>query len=486
MPDSWIDREELEDLVRSLPAAAKRNAKLPAAVRRAAAKRAHSETAAAPETSDPTEPAPMAGPVAAPDAPGMLETVDAVDAVDEEIPSTPAGESSMEQPEPVAWTQQAAGGVGSIFELVSDDEDDYEGNEEEESGFLESSPDAPTGATPQESAPSAFEKAAEPLLAAETVPDENLQTPEAEFAPETGLEPLFELGTETEAETGNGVGLDTDFNSKPDAGPEGDPEPEIFFEEVISEGRGREVPDFLADDEETEWIAPQPVSLSERDADRALVALAEARIRAEQSHLLRIRTPKSEVAQDSSPDPEYLIQPDPVPEFAETEEALDVNEGPDVPELPETVPKPPVSEEVEVAEEPEESSLDDRLERFGAESRERLGALEVAVCDTEGFLLYSDSDRPGESALATALLLDVSNRTSRLLGLEDSTATQVSLDGGHWRCLLRSAESSDPLFAGFVLARPLGAEEIAAWCAALAGAGEGGGSPKWRAFLAGL
>ena len=217
----------------------------------------------------------------------------------------------------------------------------------------------------------------------------------------------------------------------------------------------RTVPWFLDGGEE-----PSPLrdsSLSERDAVRALTALAEARARAERNQLLRASRPPQDKAEEvetkepeeASPAPDLSVET-PVEEV-ETEEERPLF--------------PPRSEGVEV--DSDFAALHRRIAYFGESARLRLAAAGVAVCDRDGLLLYS-SESGEDGTLETALLLEVSGRTDRLLGLGAGRAMQVTLDGGVWRCLIRGAGAAEHLYAGFRLGRPLEPKEIDFWTAALA------------------
>jgi hypothetical protein len=328
--------------------------------------------------------------------------------------------------------------------------------------------------------------------------------------------------------------------------------PEIRIES--SEEAFRDLPPFL--DDAAEAPAPRPVSLSERDADRALIALAEARARVERSQLLRVRSvpdeapvilpePEIEAAIEAEieseieseiepaatiplPEPETLVELEtasiavadletpaaeleswpteesaepPQPETAElaADEPPSELVGPDlVPAValvdgpapepePETVSEPEAAPEPDLVSEPgvvseteadPESDVDAldlfrgerflrRVERFGEEARRRLDAREVIVCDRDGLILYSDVEERAGGVLETALLLEVSAKTNRLLGLSTSRATQVSVGGGLWRCLLKESGAGGDLYAGLLLPEPLEEGQIDFWTRAL-------------------
>jgi hypothetical protein len=270
----------------------------------------------------------------------------------------------------------------------------------------------------------------------------------------------------------------------------------------------RELPPFL-DDPLEEVPAPRPVSLSERDADRALIALAEARARVEQSQLLRVRPNRSESslilptpqlepaierpAPPPLPEPEASFEPEtvslePTPDEPDSGPSADPGESPP-PEPTEFVMEEPASPDdspesgpsPEAAADPDPGLEEDagteedalelfrgerflrRIERFGEEARRRLDAREVIVCDRDGLILYSDAEERSGGVLETALLLEVSAKANRLLGLASSRATQVSAGGGLWRCLLKEAGAGGELYAGMLLPEPLEEEAVAFW-----------------------
>jgi hypothetical protein len=474
MPDSWIDKDELDELVKSLPVSSKGRRKVPASVRRAAAERSRPKPQAAPAEAEA-------------EAETVFELVtDEFEELDEleNLDETEIGEETLFEEGgdygPLPGLHLALDDAEEPGpELIDDPEPEFLAERDpEELGYSE--PQPVDEADPD--LDTALET--EPLTDPELIDDpervaENEPVAEAEFDTEAGPAPFESLEPP----------LPSEHDHEPDHEPE--PEHEIVLSELPVEAAARELPGFLDDGEE--WYSPGPVPISERDADRALVALAEARLRAERSNLLRVRPPAVPV-QHESPAPLEAVEAieaefPPAPIEDEPPSLF-----PSLTGLPEPSPQsdeasPPSPAETgdqaaADAADAEDLSLAERLERFGEISREKLGALEVAVCDAEGFLLFSDSTRPGDSALATALLLDVSARTSRLLGLEDSSATQVSVEGGRWRCLLHSTDASGSLYAGLLLGRPLEIEEIRTWSDGLSGAGEGGRSPRWAAFLA--
>ncbi len=404
MPDSWIDKKELDELVGSLPVSRKKRRR-PSSFSRQQA-----------ETLTPVESAGDAGDSGASlDQPAVPESEER-----ENAPIGPGGPG--DSPEELAVA----------FEI-----DDEGGGEEETAGEefpVGHAPDADAVTDRNEEA-----KAEEGEFPAPRIDEGELPRPEEASAPI----PSSELLPFSEA-------------------PAEDPAlPEIILGADDETRAGREVPDFLED--QAEWLPPRPVSLSERDADRALVALAEARARAERSRLLRVRE---------------------IPDFPETGSIPVGDESGSV--VPEALnPRSAGCEPGQTSHGGAINSgrtLRERIVSYTAIARRRLGADQVAVCDRDGLLLHRHPGDGDDGGLAAALLLEVSGVADRLLGLGDSRAIQVFTGGGKWRCLIRGGEGEADLFAAFLLGRPLELEEIEAWTHGLAAAFDPPPSPRWKAF----
>jgi hypothetical protein len=234
------------------------------------------------------------------------------------------------------------------------------------------------------------------------------------------------------------------------------------------------VPQFLDDDSDSEEWRVQ--SVSQRDADRALIALAEARTKVDQSQLMSppvfaarpIEVAPTAIPADMGIPIEVVThsepEPEPQPESAHSfpaifeweSESLIPGQEDEVPELelePQFVFEP-------------SGALHERIARYGECAMRELSAREVAVCDREGLLLYRSPATSGEGPLEAALLVAVSDKVTRLPGFEGITATQVADGKGGWRCLLAGA--SKDVFAGFSLDDPLDYDEVATWTKALA------------------
>ena len=226
---------------------------------------------------------------------------------------------------------------------------------------------------------------------------------------------------------------------------------ELFVSPATQVEALREIPLFLDDADD---FVPRIQTLSERDADRALIALAEARAKAERGGLLRVhRTSAEEVVPEEVEASPVAAATDegPLPLFDSGNE--DDDSGRDQAENP--AAPPPLS-------------FPDRVERYVARATSELGAMAVAVSDRDGFLLFAHGDDGRDDGLQTALLLEVAGQTDRLLGLDRASATQISIDGGAWRCLIRAGEGNGGLCAGFRLEAPLEQREIEHWRNALA------------------
>ncbi|HRQ88356.1 MAG TPA: hypothetical protein PLA50_06135 [Bacteroidia bacterium] len=377
MPDSWIDKEELEELVGRFSVGRKGRRRKPSG--NAGPRR--------PERTLEAEPT-------------------------EEVKPAEAAEPIEEPIEVAAQTEPAW--PATIFELDLGDEEEDDEEWEDVPVPLEEA-DAPSG--------------------------EN-------FEPEPEVSVVFE-----EVEADAVVPME-----------DGPAMPAVIVELPEAETLDREVPEFL--DDSDEFLHPRGGAGLERDADRALVALADARAKADKSQLLRLIGSKSDNA-ETDPEPEIVI---------EEEEDEEMDAAPLFPDLIEEA----VEEETEEAEAelppppapepPAPASIEDRISRFGEWLRDRLGGTEIAVCDANGLLLYADDAGAGADALDTALLLDASGRTNRLLGIENPGMVQVTLGGGAWRCLLRGDTGRGPVYAGFKLRRPLERDEVEYWSQALADA----------------
>jgi hypothetical protein len=514
MPDSWIDKKELEDLVGSFAPPRKSRRKplpprsrgdeapgvsQPPAAEPAAVVAVSVESAAVEEV-----PVEVLELETAPDESGPVVAAEPLSSSEEDppqavpvdgIPATGLEETDPD-PDPVVGFAEDSETGSPLDALASEVPETIEEVIGETIGEILSdlSPTAPgLPMVSDEEVPSAEES----IAPTEEEPGEAL--PGTEPAPPLP-EALEEAGPEApenvlEESAPGSPALDGNVPPPRPLEP-----PEIRIESAAE--ALRELPPFL-DDPLEEVPAPRPVSLSERDADRALIALAEARARVEQSQLLRVRpnrsesslilpTPQPEPASERPappplPEPEASFEPGTVSLEPPTDEpdsgpSADPGESP-FPEPTEFVMEEPASPDdspesgpsPEAAADPDAGTEEDalelfrgerflrRIERFGEEARRRLDAREVIVCDRDGLILYSDAEEGSGGVLETALLLEVSAKANRLLGLASSRATQVSAGSGLWRCLLKEAGAGGELYAGLLLPEPLEEEAVAFW-----------------------
>lgn len=441
MRDSWIDRDELDELVGSFSPARKGKG------RRNAARPKKAATDSIPATE------PAAGASEGRTAPPPSDPSGGI----AESPSSPeVGPSVMP---PLAEVPETA--PLAVFEFDDESDEDFDPVDE---------------ADEIAEAPSPVHPSLPPIeaLTDEVIEIEILETlepagslPEMEEAPPPLPECVEELpvtiepGEDTSEEIA--VAEEASGPTEPilpweepgDSFPDPALEPEVIVSAAPEEVM-REVPLFLDDSDD---FVPRNPSLSERDADRALIALAEARAKVEQGRLLRIHREEPAPEESTSPSRE--------------ETALVARETP-VEFEEETVA--PVIETIELTDDrergeavaPEPLTLTERIERYVVRARTELGASAAAISDRDGFLLFAQSESGSDADLETALLLEVAGKTDLLLGLEHGRATQVSTDGGAWRCLIRGGEGVAELYAGFRMPRPLDQEEIARWRKALA------------------
>lgn len=482
MPDSWIDRKELEELVGSFSPPRKTRRRLPPL------REKEPERAERAEEEEPTlDGAALAPPAEPPAAEADLVRVFQMDRPDSAVEEVAPSGGSFAPVDPAPGMEEPAQreepAMARLEEEPEDPEPSAMDGELPDAGAM----DFPDPVGVGERCEGAGDCEVPPPL-----PVAVSESPcEAEAADIAGEAMVAAAAMSAEEDVLPGAGAD------PAAGEL----PEIRFESA-GEEEVRELPGFL--DDRTEMPLPRPSSLSERDADRALAALAEARLRAERSRLLRVRSSGSDGAMripEEIPSAVTEEIPEEIPS-AESEEvpAVIPDEGGEAEEAEEAeresapLPADGAALDFDGAAPPEaspggfparvpESVPADRflrrLERFGEEARGRLDAREVIVCDRDGLLLYSDADDTGKGGFETALLLEISARTNRLLGLEASRATQVSAGGGLWRCLLRQSVPSGDIYAGLLLREPLEEEEIVFWTGALAAtAGEPSPAPR--------
>lgn len=425
MRDSWIDRDELDELVGSFSPAKKGKGRRVAARPKKAAVEVPSSPDPAAEVAE--EVVPLAG--SASQVAATIQAAPEPDIHSGDLRAGTAGPMSE-----AIIPEEAMVEALAVFEL--DDEIEDAGDMEPES------PSAQEPCLPlSEPIPEVIEIS---ILEAEEFPH---HAPSLEESP-----PPLPVLDERDPEPLETLDPDDPDDEASDSLTDPAAEPELIVspaqEEVL-----REVPLFLDDADD---FVPRHPSLTERDADRALIALAEARAKAEQGRLLR--THRVEPASDGV-----------APGCDETEESPE--DGPVLlsvsGEVDPLVPDYLVIDPVEPPE-AESLSLSDRIEQYVIRAREELGASAAAISDRDGFLLFAQSDPGLDEDLGTALLLEVAGKTEQLLGLDRGSATQVSADGGAWRCLIRGGDGAAELYAGFRMMRPLDQEEIIRWRKALA------------------
>ena len=183
---------------------------------------------------------------------------------------------------------------------------------------------------------------------------------------------------------------------------------------------------------------------SERDAEKAVLALAEARKMAERNHLIKER-------KLSSKEDEELL------------ELLGISTEP-AEEAPAEAPT--ISFEFRP-----EGNLPQRLAAF-AECADNCDEVRgVTVFDRDGYLLYAgaNQDRVEANGVGTFLARASDSFCQQSISGEIS-ATQVTAGGGEWRCLIAGSGEASRVLAEFRVDRPLEAAEVEAWSKALADA----------------
>lgn len=183
---------------------------------------------------------------------------------------------------------------------------------------------------------------------------------------------------------------------------------------------------------------------SERDAEKAVLALAEARKMAERNHLIKERKLRSK-------------------EDEELLELLGISTEP-AEEAPAEAPT--ISYEFRP-----EGNLPQRLAAF-AECADNCDEVRgVTVFDRDGYLLYAgaNQDRVEANGAGTFLARASDSFCQQSIPGEIS-ATQVTAGGGEWRCLIAGSGEASRVLAEFRVDRPLEAAEVEAWSKALADA----------------
>lgn len=183
---------------------------------------------------------------------------------------------------------------------------------------------------------------------------------------------------------------------------------------------------------------------SERDAEKAVLALAEARKMAERNHLIKERKLRSQEDEDLL---ELLgISTEPAEEAPAEAPTLSFEFRP-------------------------EGNLPQRLAAFAECADDCDEVRGVTVFDRDGYLLYAgaNQDRVEANGAGTFLARASDSFCQQSIPGEIS-ATQVTAGGGEWRCLIAGSGEASRVLAEFRVDRPLEAGEVEAWSKALADA----------------
>jgi len=183
---------------------------------------------------------------------------------------------------------------------------------------------------------------------------------------------------------------------------------------------------------------------SERDGDKAVLALAEARKMAERNHLIKDRQPSPNA------DVELL-------ELLSASETASENEA--------------EREQTATFDFTPEGNLPQRLASFAERADELDVVRQVTVFDRDGYLLHSEKVTGSDnSESGGALLARASGSFCQQSIPGEVSATQVTVGCGEWRCLIAGSGEASGILAEFRLTRPLESREIEVWSKALADA----------------
>ena len=185
---------------------------------------------------------------------------------------------------------------------------------------------------------------------------------------------------------------------------------------------------------------------SEPESDKAVIALAQARKMAEKNHLIKGIEPKQ------SADNEGLLEI-----FGMTGNVIrqvSVDAG-----LPPTL-------EFTASE-----NLPGRLATFAEKAEEWESVRQVQIFDREGYLLHGATGEANNSSMITGAVLARASEVFCRRSIPGTvSATQVTVGGGEWRCLIAGRGDASRILAEFQVDRPLETREIEAWSKALADA----------------
>lgn len=218
-------------------------------------------------------------------------------------------------------------------------------------------------------------------------------------------------------------------------------------EEELEERR----PQFLG--EAAELLEQRRPMSPEAEAARAVESLAEARDRARSSDLLkRLDVEKRSPAKDTSePAPTEDSLDEPVEEFHEVDDSeaeldlvLDVT-GP----------------------------LRSRLENFATLAREHHPEARVSIADRDGNFLYRDATSPQREGEEAALILSLLEAGGILEGVERNSCNIQTRDGTRlWHSVFSGSGDSSRLLAHFQHSEPLAIADVPKWAKKLAEAAD--------------
>ncbi len=205
---------------------------------------------------------------------------------------------------------------------------------------------------------------------------------------------------------------------------------------------------FFASDTAEEVSEPEG---SEADAVKAVQALAQAREIAKEGGLLRSEQEKEDgvvtvmipQSDDSAEEEENQF----VDELKCEDQFLDIASIP----LPQNSPGFTMEE-----------TIAQRLEKFANLFKERVGATNISITDGDGLPLYSGSD--AEETSSPFRLVFYMRDIAMSMGMEERVSSFVSVGEGNWLCLLYSSSSADdqPVVQAIV-PKPLSTAQLCHW-----------------------
>ena len=364
-------------------------------------------------------------------------------AAEEEPEKEPVAEEEPEE-EPVAEEEPEE---EPVAEEEPEEEPVAEEEPEEEPVAEEESEEEPVAEEEPEEEPVAEEEPEEEPVAEEESEEESVAEEESEEEPvaeeKTEEEPVAEEEPEAEpvAEEESGEG----------------PEEESVSEEepVAEEELAAEEESTVAEEDDfsslffrgaSDLTKSRRGTGSEPESDKAVIALAQARKMAEKNHLIKGIEPKQ------SADNEGLLEI-----FGMTGNVIrqvSVDAG-----LPPTL-------EFTASE-----NLPGRLATFAEKAEEWESVRQVQIFDREGYLLHGATGEANNSSMITGAVLARASEVFCRRSIPGTvSATQVTVGGGEWRCLIAGRGDASRILAEFQVDRPLETREIEAWSKALADA----------------